>query len=201
MTETPQQIPFKITRWWDDLILFESTTAKTILEALREAILHEADLRGADLRGANLRGAILREADLRGANLRGAILHEAILREADLRGANLRGADLVSFRRDIELILYENPREVTALLGALESGRIDGSCYTGDCCCLVGTIAKTKGCQVDDLVSGRDSSRPAEVWFLGIGPGDTPDKSPIAQITVEWVKAWLARQPVELIGA
>ena len=96
------------------------------------------------------------------------------------------------------MILYENPREVTALLGALKGGRVDGSYYVGECCCLVGTIAKARGCDIDSLVSGRDSSRPAEQWFTLIKPGDTPDKSNVTKLTVEWVRAWRALQTADL---
>jgi hypothetical protein len=73
-------------------LLFTSKKAKTIKEAVEEAVEEDTNLRGADLREANLweanlRGAALWGADLRGADLRGATLWKANLRGADLRGA------------------------------------------------------------------------------------------------------------------
>ena len=44
--------------------LFKSDTAKTIKDAVVEAIANGVDLRGVDLRGAGLSGADLRDADL-----------------------------------------------------------------------------------------------------------------------------------------
>src|SRR3990167_4938840 len=61
---------------------------------LRDANLRDANLGGANLDGANLDGANLDGANLRGANLRSANLRGANLRGANLDGANLRGADL-----------------------------------------------------------------------------------------------------------
>jgi hypothetical protein len=174
--------------------------ARLVGASLDGASLVGARLDGASLDGASLVGASLVGARLVGASLDGASLDGASLVGARLDGASLDGASLVGFRRDIELVLYENPKEVTALLGALEAGRVDGSCYVGDCCCLVGTIAKARGCDIDSLISGRDSSRPAEQWFMLIKPGDTPDKSTVTKLTVEWVRSWLARQTVESVG-
>src|SRR3990167_6799792 len=78
--------------------------AKTIKDALENAVkggaylgganLRDANLRGANLGGANLDGANLRGANLDGANLRGADLGDANLEGANLDGANLRGANL-----------------------------------------------------------------------------------------------------------
>ncbi len=62
-------------------VLFTSE-AKTVAQALREAIPQGADLSGANLSGANLSGANLSGADLRRADLSGADL-----RRADLSGA------------------------------------------------------------------------------------------------------------------
>ena len=85
--------------------LFKSDTAKTIKDAVVEAIANGVDLRGVDLRGAGLSGADLRGADLSGADLRGAYLSGADLRGAGLSGADLRDADLSGADlRDADLI-------------------------------------------------------------------------------------------------
>ena len=168
---------------------------------LRGANLRGANLRGADLRGADLRGADLRGADLRGAtcgertwgaDLRGADLWGANLRGADLRGADLRGADLTSIRDDFWAVLSGAPAEAVGLRQALAEGRIDGSTYSGDCACLVGTLANVRHCDLDALPFVKaDSNRPSERWFLQLKPGDTPDNSEVARITLEWLDTWL----------
>ena len=57
----------------------------------------------------------------------------------------------------------------------------------------MGTIANARGCDTNDIVGIEpDSDRPAERWFLGIRPGDTPDKSAVAKITLGWVDEFLA---------
>ena len=126
----------------------------------------------ADLRDANLRDANLCDADLRDANLRGADLRDANLCGANLCGADLRDADLRSFRNDFWSILLTARHEVPGVITALKEGRVDGSTYSGECACLVGTIANVRGVDVEGLE--QDSSRPAEQWFLMIKQGDKP---------------------------
>jgi len=162
------------------------------------AVLSGADLRGADLRGADLSDAVLRDADLRGADLRGAdlsdaVLRDADLRDADLRGAVLRGADLRSYKADFWSILLTARHEVPGVIAALKDGRVDGSTYTGECACLVGTIANVRGADVyDDALFERDASRPAERWFAMIRKGDKPGDDTgggfAAQKALEWAE-------------
>jgi hypothetical protein len=90
-------------------VIFEDPKAKTLKEAVVNAVkqkvslrsadlsyadLSYADLRYADLRSADLRSAVLRSADLSYADLSYAVLRYADLRSADLRSAVLRSADL-----------------------------------------------------------------------------------------------------------
>jgi hypothetical protein len=179
---------------WTRAITFHSETANTIAEALAEAIQRGADLRDTDLTGANLRGANLRGADLRNANLRGADLRGADLRNADLTGADLRGADLMPIRDDIWAVLSSAPSEVPGLLAALREGRVNGSTYIGECCCLVGTLAKVRGCAYDHIPGlTPDGSRPAERFFLAIKQGDTPENSQFAKLAYDWISDWLTR--------
>jgi hypothetical protein len=172
---------------------------------LRGAVLRGADLSGADLRDAVLRDAVLRDADLSGADLRDAVLRDADLRDADLRGADLSGADLRDadlsgadlrdIRNDVFDILLRAKSEVPTLLAALRAGKIDGSTYSGPCACLCGTLEQAKAarehCDVQPF-DFRDSSRPAERWFLGINPGDTPDNHAIAKITEGWILEFMS---------
>ena len=174
---------------------------------LRDADLRDADLRDADLRVANLRDANLRDANLRGsdlcdANLRGSDLRDANLRDADLCDANLRGSDLrgsdlcdanlTPIRDDLWAVLSSSPKEVASLRQSLIDGKIDGSTYEGDCACLVGSLANARHCNFTSIPGlAPNSSRPAERFFLSIGPGDTPDNSQFAKLALEWIDTWL----------
>jgi len=166
---------------------------------LSGADLRDADLRDANLRGANLRGANLSGADLRDANLRGANLRGADLRDANLRGANLRGADQLPeqykrlCRDDLWAVLCAAPKEVDGLRLALAEGRIDGSTYSGDCACLVGTIANVRGTSVESLaILKPDCSRPIERFFLAIRPGDKPENNEFSRLALSWCDEWIS---------
>ena len=121
-------------------------------------------------------------------------LEEAVRSGASLVGARLDRAHLEPIRDDFFSVLDAAPLEVTALRDALRQGQVDGSAYEGKCACLVGTIANARGCSykaVDGLQP--DSSRLAEVWFLAIAPGDTPENHPVARIVYGWLLEWQAR--------
>jgi hypothetical protein len=176
---------------------------------LSGAYLRGADLSGADLSGADLSGAYLRGVDLRGAYLRGAYLSGAYLRGAylsgaylrgvdlrgvDLSGVDLRGVDLSEQKNDFWEILLRAPHEIAGLRAALVAGRVDGSTYSGECACLVGTIANVRGADYTALGNGiePDSGRPAEQWFMNIRQGDTPETSHISALTVEWLDEFVS---------
>ncbi|HDR8953384.1 TPA: pentapeptide repeat-containing protein [Burkholderia vietnamiensis] len=168
---------------------------------LRDANLRGANLSDANLRGANLSGAYLRDAYLRGANLSGAYLSDANLSGADLSGAylsgaNLSGADLLPIKADFIEVISQAPREVPALIDALKAGRVDGSTYSGECACLVGTIANARGIDVDSAELGipKDSSRPVERFFMAIRKGDTPETNAASKLALEWAETWLDTQ-------
>jgi hypothetical protein len=177
-------------------LLFK-TEAASLKLAVQLAVTQKVSLRGAYLSGAYLRGAYLSGAYLSGADLSGADLSGAYLRGADLSGVNLRDAklnetQLAQFRDDFWAVLSGAPREVRGVIAALKAGKVDGSTYTGECSCLVGTIAKAQGCEVDDIKTIKPSpSRYAEVWFAGIKRGDTPESNPLAAQAVAWAEEWL----------
>ena len=161
--------------------------AETLREAVIKLVKEDADLRGADLRGADLRDADLRDANLQGANLQGAYL-----RDANLRDANLRGVNLKEIKKDYFERLALQPKEVQGLYKAILDGRIDGSSYSGECACFVGTVAKVAGVNYDELVNLKpDGSSPTERWYLGIRKGDTPENSPVSAITADWTKEFM----------
>jgi uncharacterized protein YjbI with pentapeptide repeats len=164
---------------------------------LTGAKLARADLTGANLTRANLTDANLTDANLADANLTGADLRGANLRCANLAGANLADADLRAIGADFFDVILRAIPEVPGLLAALREGRVDGSTYTGDCACLVGTIANVRGSDVKSAeFSFKDSYRPAERWFLAIRKGDTPNTNPVSKITEEWILEFMA-----LVGA
>jgi hypothetical protein len=169
---------------------------------LTKADLTEADLTRANLTGADLTRANLTKADLTRANLTGADLTRANLTKADLTRADLTKADLSCIREDFQLVLDSAPAEVVGLRLAVTEGRIDGSTYTGDCACLIGTIANVRQSdfyELPGLVPNDD--RRAERWFLAIHRGDKPESSQIAAITLGWIDEWIAdrREPKPII--
>ena len=188
----------------------DATIGVRIGLAVKWARKNGANLSGADLSGANLRGAYLRSADLSGANLRGANLsgaylrganlYDANLRDADLYGANLYGANLRSFKADFWAILTTARKEIPGLITAMREGRIDGSTYSGECACLVGTIANVRHVPANTLE--QDSSRPAEQWFLMIKKGDKPGDDSrggfALQQALEWAEEYCALSGVKL---
>jgi uncharacterized protein YjbI with pentapeptide repeats len=176
---------------------------------LSGANLYGADLSRANLSGANLYGADLSRADLSRADLSRADLSRANLSRANLSGANLSRANLsdanlsdaknapqnilAPYRDDIRKVLDTAPGEVGGLLQALWDGKVDGSTYTGECACLVGTLEKVrgKGTNVEIPNLGHDSTRPAEEWFINIRKGDTPVSSPAAAFAAAVIAEWM----------
>jgi hypothetical protein len=171
------------------------------LADLRLANLSRADLGLADLSDANLSRADLSRADLSDANLRladlsDANLSRANLSRADLSRANLRLANLSDAEQDLCKVLDAAPMEVAGLRAALVAGKVNGSCYEGECACLLGTIANLRYCAYTELGAlTPDSSRPAERFFLAILPGCTPENSQPCALAVKWIDSWLSKQP------
>jgi hypothetical protein len=97
-------------------------------------------------------------------------------------------------RKDLYHVLDTRPNEVEGLRRELVAGRINGSCYEGECSCLLGTLSRCAGVPVDALGIHRDPSRPAEALFAPIRPGMTPDNCPLVAVIVGWIDQWLARR-------
>ena len=142
--------------------------------------------------------AVEQEVVLNDADLYGAILDRARLDGARLDGASLVGARLGDwletwFRDDIWAVCSSAPAEVHGVLSALENGKVNGSTYSdGDCACLVGTIAKVRGCDYKNIEGLKpNSSRPAEQWFMQIRPGYTPANNEAAKKAHAWISQWL----------
>jgi hypothetical protein len=152
---------------------------------------------------ANLRDANLRNADLRNANLRNANLRDADICNADLRNANLRNADLRDaenipeyiinlFKKDMLYVLMHSVKEVPFLKKKLLSGEINGTQYEGECCCLVGTLAKADG-GMENFVSQipfyeKGLKNPCEQLFFQIQEGDTPENNQFAKIALDVIE-------------
>lgn len=137
-------------------------------------------------------GAVIYTHSVEGATMRDAVLAavaaDSNLRGSDLSGSDLSDANLSPIRNDIIAILCSAPREVPALIAALAGGRVDGSTYSGECSCLVGTIATARGVDAMSLTNGLkpDSSRPAECFFMGIKKGDTPEMNQVSALAHQW---------------
>ena len=119
-----------------------------------------------------------------------ANLSNANLRHANLTNANFTNANLRQFKHDVWGVLQYAKHEVPNLIEAIKNGKIDGSCYEGECCCLCGTLEKGTGNKLDI----RDPSSPAEQWFSMIKKGDTPETNQASKMALEWVEEWMELQ-------
>ena len=120
------------------------------------------------------------------ANFMYADLRSADLMYADLMSADLRSANLRIFKHDTWAVLAYAKNEVPNLIKAIKDGKIDGSCYEGECCCLCGTLEKGLGHKINI----RDMSSPAEKWFSMIKEGDTPENNQASKLALEWIEEW-----------
>jgi hypothetical protein len=186
---------------WNGETIATVEDADSVREAVIRLVKQGVDLSWANLSGANLSKANLSEANLSGANLSVADLSGADLSGANLSVADLSGANLSPIRDDLFAVLSHAPREVPALIAALDAGRVNGSCYTdGECGCLVGTLSMAAGSDPKSIVAcsavrdlrGNDS-RPIERFFLSIEKGDTPANSQFAKLARDWAAEWLDR--------
>jgi len=129
----------------------------------------------------------------------GARGKKANLSSANLSYANLSYADLSHIRDDFFKVLDIARAEAIGLYDALMRGKVDGTCYEGDCACLVGTIANIRCERYNGLTIDLkpNAGRPAERWFTAILRGHTPQSSEVAQITAEWMIDWSKKNEVE----
>ena len=187
-----------------DLSYADLTAANLSSANLRYANLSYADLTSANLRYADLTAANLRYADLTAANLSSANLSSADLRyanlsSADLTSANLSSANLSSIKEDFFSRLLLAKSEIPALYRAVVAGHMDGSCYQGECCCFVGTVAKARGVNYESLGDLKpDSSSPTERFFMGISKGDTPENNPVSAVVSNWIQEFSKANEIAL---
>lgn len=141
----------------------------------------------------------LERADLRGANLERADLRDANLGDANLGGANLGGADLESLnfyinncKRDILNIFHYLPNEVVTLRQKIIEGKIDGTQYSGDCCCLIGTLGDEKACSAIPYYE-KGLHNFGEQLFYQIREGDTPENNQFSKIALELCDEFLEK--------
>jgi len=168
---------------------------------LRWAYLRWAYLSDANLSGADLSGADLSRAGLNGADLSRADLSDANLSGANLSDANLSDANLTPIKQDFLAEVLRLPNELEFLRTAIETGKIDGSTYSGECACLAGTLAHAANTPDYGLCTGFefgeakfhvDSNSPRERFFLAIKAGDTPETNPVSAIVLDWTNEAIA---------
>ncbi len=203
-TATPVKIKI-VSRWNNDRVIFECDVPEGLesglhmRHALEKAIASGSNLSDCNLSGSDLSDCNLSGCDLSGSNLSGSDLSDCNLSDCNLSGCdlsdcnlsdcNLRGCDLSDFRQDFWDVLLRAPSEITGVRAALTEGRVDGSTYSGECACLIGTIGNIRHQSHDELGNGLspDSGRPAEQWFMGIKKGDTPETNTQSALAVKWL--------------
>jgi len=160
------------------------------------AKLENANLIGADLWEANLEWADLMNADLMGANLMWADLFLADLRGAKLARADLRKAKNIPehyftlCKRDILNIFHYLPNEVAGLRQKIIEGKIDGTQYTGECCCLIGSLGDDKAIsKIPYYKKGLHNY--GEQLFYQIRKGDCPETNQFSKIALAMCNEFL----------
>lgn len=153
--------------------------------------LHETDFENANLSNVNFQYSKLSCANLYDADIRNADFTGADLYDIELAGVLLKGANLSVVRDDMWAVLAQNPNEVPALIAALQGGMVDGSESTGECACLIGTLANACHVYFKDMVPEPDERRPAEKFFFLIRKGDTPETSDAAALALQWATEFL----------
>ncbi len=97
--------------------------------------------------------------------------------------------------RDILFIFQCLKKELPAFKKKLLAGEIDGSQYSGECACLVGTFAKIEG--NDDDVDKTCAAIPfyekgthnmGETFFLNIRKGDTPETNAFSKHVLKLIE-------------
>ena len=172
---------FQIKSRWDASVIFECKLAEEFKNRPKSEQLGEA-----------VKKAVSQNVSLVGASLDGARLNRASLVGASLVGASLVGASLTPIRDDIWAVLSAAPAEVPALIAALQEGRVDGSTYSGECACLIGTLENAhEGIGILPYLC-RDAERPAERFFMAIKKGDTPETNQFSALALQWAEEWLA---------
>lgn len=137
---------------------------------------------------ANLMGANLSHANLRGTNLIGS----------NLMGSNLSRANLSEINKDFISKLELQKNEVVGLFKEVVDGKIDGSTYTGDCACFVGTLANVKGIHYTNLTVRPHADSPTEKFFIAIRKGDTPETNKVSAIVADWITEFLLDNNMEV---
>ena len=157
---------------------------------------------GATFDGATFYGSTFNRATFYGATFYGATFYGATFYGATFYGATFYGATfygatfdektLRNFKHDFWGVLIRYKNEVPALIEHIKNGKINGSCYSGECCCLMGTFAKIKNLNIEDnQFSIKDASSPAEQWFTMIKPGDTPENNYASKMALKWIEEFL----------
>jgi Pentapeptide repeats (8 copies) len=165
--------------------------------------LRGSNLSGSDLSGSDLSGSDLRYSNLRGSDLRDSNLSDSDLRHSDLSGSNLSGSKLRGVKNIEETIWLSQAKqnilfifryvpisEIEGLKQKIIEGKIDGSQYKGDCCCLIRSLG-------DDRISNcipyysKGLHNLGEQLFYQIKKGDTPETNQFSKIALDLCNEYL----------
>lgn len=118
-----------------------------------------------------------------------AVLYDWTFWDRDPALAYVEQLPLDIIRADFFDMIQPFQKERVGLRAALVEGRIEGTLYGGECCCLVGTIAKLGNHPNFDTIPNLapDQTRPAELFAVAIHEGDTPENNPVSKQLIAWI--------------
>lgn len=159
---------------------------------LSAAIFNHRTLPTVNFSGANLRYASFFKTEFKNVDFTNADVTGVDFCFENWDNINLRVANLTEIKKDFYKVLSCALPEIEYLRNALVNGKIDGWDYSGECACLIGTIANARSVNFNDMSDlTPDYIRPIEQWFLAIKEGDTPENNQVASITLEWIDEFL----------
>lgn len=111
-------------------------------------------------------------------------------------------------KKDLFEILEKAPWEAYAVRQAIKQGKIDGTRYGGECCCIKGIIANNSGLgATDDFVTAYGITldgygySPVENYVRDIYPGMNPGNNEKCRQLLTWLDEFIAQEEAKKAAA
>lgn len=91
---------------------------------------------------------------------------------------------------DLEDVLRENRDIASGFRERIVAGKVDGTSYTGECCCVLGHFSQERRVP-HNMTPGWKPYNPIEQFINNIREGDTPENSPWSAKLLEWTDGFL----------